>query len=161
VKGVTTLRELPAKFSCVVTINSVEILAANSPIFAAKASSTSLKSIVASLTYCSSTSPSILALRVLGLRSALLSTFPFYDWLVLTRPRLYNPLLDLSFLKALILTSTLVVADWTAYGILGLALAGPRGSTASLTYEYTECCRNFGCSYLAYSLTQLFSIFMI
>jgi hypothetical protein len=60
---------------------------------------------------CSSTSLSILALRVLGLRAALLSIFPFYDWLMLARPCLDNSLLDLSFLKASILASALSVAD--------------------------------------------------
>lgn len=93
---VTTVRKLPAKFSCVRTAKSLPILNADSSIFAAKKCYGSLESIVAT----SSTSLSILTLRVLGLRSAFLSTFPFYDWLVLTRPWLFNSLLDLKFLRA-------------------------------------------------------------
>jgi hypothetical protein len=89
------------------------------------------------LSDCSSTSPSILALRVLGLHSTLLSTFPFYDWLVPTRLWLYNSVLDLSFLNALTLTFTLSVADSLACGIPDLAFGRPRGSIASLTYKST------------------------
>ena len=77
----------------------------------------SLESILATLSYCSSTSPSFLAVRVLGRRSTLRSTFPFYDWLVLTCPWLYNSLRDLSFLKTLRLASMLSVTDSLTYGI--------------------------------------------
>jgi hypothetical protein len=67
-EGVTTPRELPAKFCCVRTAKSVQILAANWSIFAAK-----------TVSIC----PSCYGSRVLGLHSSLLVTFHFYDWLVL------------------------------------------------------------------------------
>jgi hypothetical protein len=51
--------------------------------FAAKTCSGSPESIVATYSYCSTTSLSILAVRVLGHLSAFLSTFRFFDWFVL------------------------------------------------------------------------------
>jgi hypothetical protein len=60
--------------------------------------SDSLESILATLSDCSLTSPFILALRVLGLRSTLLCTFPIREWLVLCG--ICNSLRDLKFLLA-------------------------------------------------------------
>jgi hypothetical protein len=62
-------------------------------------------------------------------------TFLFYDWLVLTRPWLYKTPLDLNFCKALILTSTVGVADTLPCVILGFIFTYPQGSIALLTYE--------------------------
>jgi hypothetical protein len=88
-EGVTTLRELPAKFGCVRTAKASPVLAADSSIspprrVLLRSSLSWLRCLIARRP------PFILALRVLGLRSAILSTFPFYDRLALGCKTLFS-----------------------------------------------------------------------
>lgn len=91
----------------------------DSSILAAKEWSRSLVAIVAVvavLSDCSSTSLSILALRVLGLRPKLLSTSPFHERLELSS--------WFKFSYGIGIDSTLTVADSLTCGIPGLAFTG-------------------------------------
>lgn len=87
-EGVTTLRELPAKFGLRSYCKFWPIIAVDSSISDAKTRSCWLKA-----TIYFSIHLSLNAFRVLGLRSALLCTFPSMT----ARPRLYRSLIGLTY----------------------------------------------------------------
>lgn len=98
--------------------------------FAAKTCSGSRESTVATSSYCSTTSLSILAVRVLGHLSVFLSTFPFYDWLVLGCKTLFQVL---GLILALLFIFNLTAADSLTCGILA---------------RFGHCCSTRFCSFI-------------